>query len=361
MPGLVQMSAAPAAEGQILSTPVDGMSTRVYAEPSANLDLLRSFAVSAVLAAHCSEMASDGRLSDLGRLGVLLFFVHTAFVLLKSLDRLHRDGTGGVARRFMVQRLFRIYPLYLAAIIVSLPLRILWVNGVLYKGGLGWVMANLLFAQNLMFLPSVSVPMWSLSYEMQMYVALPLVYLLALQREALTKLLLLSFISGAAAFGMLTFTRLPYDREHEPVTYFVPCFLGGAYAFVLSRCQLRAKIPFLGLPAMLAGFGLVFCFVPHLPFLQYLTCTVVGFTLPLFKELRWRPFTALCHAIATYSYGVYLWHWPLLWLCFRKLSGLSSAVQTALFFSLLVGLSLLSYHALESPFLRLGRRLTARG
>jgi peptidoglycan/LPS O-acetylase OafA/YrhL len=79
-----------------------------------NLDVLRAMAVLSVLFAHSTEVMTFGSdaLRDtldvrIGRFGVLLFFIHTALVLMMSLQR------NSSTSRFYIQRVFRIYPLSL--------------------------------------------------------------------------------------------------------------------------------------------------------------------------------------------------------------------------------------------------------
>src|SRR4051794_40660052 len=73
-----------------------------------NLDILRVVAILLVLAYHM-----DYAPAELGRLGVLLFFVHTCVVLMMSLER-----HGADAVKFYVRRAFRIYPLSVVLIAV---------------------------------------------------------------------------------------------------------------------------------------------------------------------------------------------------------------------------------------------------
>src|SRR5579863_7401460 len=84
-------------------------------EFTANLDTLRSVAVLLVLGDHTLEVVAAKHRSwsfgdygaCAGRLGVLLFFVHTSLVLNFSLARL---GTSGwtLLRTFLVRRAFRL-------------------------------------------------------------------------------------------------------------------------------------------------------------------------------------------------------------------------------------------------------------
>ena len=196
--------------------------------------------------------------------------------------------------------------------------------------------------------------MWSLPYEMQMYLALPAVYALTTREKPLDKLFLVSLIAGAAAFLQRAFVPLPYDGMHPPLTYFVPCFLGGAYAFASARK--RPTVPPFTLPLLLTACAALFSAERRWPF-DWVICTLLGFSLPLFGELRNARVRSVCHAIAKYSYGIYLWHWPLLWLWFRKIDGLPVLGRFILFFVSLALLCVGSYHALEEPLIRIGRRI----
>src|SRR5665213_2328994 len=75
---------------------------------SSNLDLLRSIAVLLVLLNHVLSIfqvdAGIGTLPwMLGRVGVLMFFVHTSFVLMLSLERSRRrDSLNHVLSMFQV-------------------------------------------------------------------------------------------------------------------------------------------------------------------------------------------------------------------------------------------------------------------
>src|ERR1700744_2238219 len=85
---------------------------------AANLDILRSFAVSLVLLAHTIDVVAYKHHLEggseytecFGRLGLLLFFVHTSLVLSYSLARIPARGWE-LFRTFMVRRVFRLYPL----------------------------------------------------------------------------------------------------------------------------------------------------------------------------------------------------------------------------------------------------------
>ena len=91
-----------------------------------NLDLLRATAVLLVLVDHVLEtIGHKANLSFhpynwyLGRLGVLIFFVHTSLVLMWSMQRLRLQG-GALLRSFYIRRAFRIYPLSMLSVVAVL-------------------------------------------------------------------------------------------------------------------------------------------------------------------------------------------------------------------------------------------------
>lgn len=331
---------------------------------SPNLDFLRSAAVGAVLFDHISRQLGIPKFGAVGRAGVLLFFIHTALVLMFSLERLTRSG-GNVTARFYVQRLFRIYPLCWTwvAIVVAFRIPHAHVEAVYVWGGWGWLVRNLLLVQNFTFTSLVIGPMWSLPYEVQMYLALPFVYLAACSRHAL-KYIALLWVSAAVVSVMLNryyiSTRgLNYDDSlHSPVTYFIPCFLGGVVAFILSK-RPRSMHSFWLLPPAILSFILLIYYFPF-PRADWIGCTLMGTLLPRVFELRAEVFVRIFHNIAKYSYGVYLSHVPLLWIVFTRFHGIPVSLRWIIFSISLAAVSFACYKYVEKPMIDIGRRL-ARG
>jgi peptidoglycan/LPS O-acetylase OafA/YrhL len=329
---------------------------------SPNLDFLRSAAVGAVLFDHISRQLGVPKYGAIGRAGVLLFFVHTALVLMFSLERLSRSG-GNVTARFYIQRFFRIYPLCwtCVAVVIAFHIPPRHVGAQYVWGGWGWLIRNLLLIQNFTFTSFVSGPMWSLPYEVQMYIVLPFVYCVACRRYALKGIALL-WVAAAVVSMMLNryyiSTRgLQYDDSlHSPATYFVPCFLGGVVAFILSKRPHSVHSFWLLPPAILSFILLIYYF----PFrhADWIGCTAMGTLLPWVSELRADIFVRIFHNIAKYSYGIYLSHTPLLWLTFTGFHGIIPDFLRWIVFSvLLAAVSVACYRYIEKPMIDVGRRL----
>src|SRR5467141_1625933 len=88
-----------------------------------NLDVLRAIAVLLVLLDHVAFFSGapesvKGPFFVLGHAGVVIFFVHTSLVLMRSLERTQARGLKGWlrARDFYMRRAFRIYPLAITTV-----------------------------------------------------------------------------------------------------------------------------------------------------------------------------------------------------------------------------------------------------
>ncbi len=326
--------------------------------------MLRSAAIGAVLFDHLSRELGRPRYGAVGRAGVLLFFIHTALVLMFSLERLQSRGPR-VTIPFYLQRAFRIFPLcwFCIAVVILFQIPSSPFAGQYNWQGWGWVVKNVLLIQNFTLSSFVSGPMWSLAYEVQMYLALPFIYFLAKRRGGLVWIVFISITSALATFALSRiYVQLygpKYDELllHLPVTYFVPCFLAGVIAFILSRKKHLSLSPAI-LPLAVIAFvlGVIYSPINHF---DWWGCTAIGILLPQLTEIRYGPVQVICHEIAKYSYGVYLAHTPLLWFVFQRIQ-FSGIGGWALFLILLLAVPVACYHWIEKPMIDVGRKVARR-
>ncbi|MGH9646980.1 MAG: acyltransferase family protein, partial [Bryobacteraceae bacterium] len=171
--------------------------------------MLRAVAVLCVFGAHLSQFLVnfdylpvaqkdlwDALFNIAGHLGVLYFFVHTALVLMFSLDR---TNSGGLVLNFYIRRIFRIYPLCVACILGVLILKVPQVPGGTYVPWYGGeILSNVLLVQNLFRKPDMIMPLWTLPREFQMYLVLPFIYLLLKRVSSSVVVLVLWFAFFAA-------------------------------------------------------------------------------------------------------------------------------------------------------------------
>jgi peptidoglycan/LPS O-acetylase OafA/YrhL len=303
-----------------------------------NLDVLRAYAVLLVFAAHASASLGFQRILGadihrLGRFGVLLFFVHTCLVLMMSLER-HRE----TASRFYFRRAFRIFPLSIVFVVLTILLRVPTgpETSTFIAPSIREVVSNLLLVQNLTYDRSILGVLWSLPLELNMYLLLPAMFLLTKRGSKLIGALwILSVCLALIQPFTLGMSRLEVLR-------FAPNFLPGVLAFTLKRNPVlpaRAWMPFLlALTAVFSIFGNDYA--------GWILCLALGLAIPQFHavtRLTWLP-----AQIAKYSYGIYLSHVAVLWFCFHVLP-----FGWLLFVPLAVAVPIVSYRLIEHPMIRL--------
>jgi peptidoglycan/LPS O-acetylase OafA/YrhL len=324
---------------------------------SANLDFLRMNAVLLVVFFHLLTFFGKTHLGSLnlipmGSLGVFLFFVHTSLVLMLSLERQQEKFSGrGMFPIFMLRRVFRIYPLSLLVVgmIVACKLPL----GHLEPGRLSaaaisakTLVSNLLLVQNLTNTNSILGPLWSLPYEMQMYLFLPALFLLARKVKSFWWLVALWFGSVVLALAHAKFGHMP-----DFVKY-VPCFMPGIIAYRASS-QVRAKFAFVGWP--------IFLFALYAAFMLeqgkdngWVICLMTGLAIPLFAEMTNPVLRRVSNVVAKYSYGIYLVHYFSIWLAFMELHWLPMWAQWAAFVVSLALICFAFYHLVEAPMIQAG-------
>ena len=356
----------------------------------ANLDLLRSVAVGLVFLTHTMDAMKIRGLGDLGRFGVLLFFVHTSLVLMLSMERLGLSGVR-LYTAFMVRRVFRIYPLSVLTIAVVVAFHIPFApwfagasDGFIWPGWPG-LFSDVLLTQNITRSASVLCVLWSLPFEVQMYAFLPVLYIL-IRRFPSRRAISVIWLGGTAVAGLEYIWRSNTNSDYLLLRYF-PCFLAGVVAWRLMALQKR-RVPGALWIALLMALVIVYrledafrVYGPNwqglfhgslrndkgiwLPpsldlFRDWAFCGIVGLAVPSFKEIKSLWLNTITRRVAQYSYGVYLCHVPVIWVCFSLLH-LGNVVTSAILSVLLTALvSFGLYHLIENPAIQIGKHLSTR-
>lgn len=319
---------------------------------SANLDLLRSFAVLCVFVCHLPFVI--GRWDGIGTAGVILFFIHTSYVLLLSLQR-NGDSWAG----FQVRRIFRIYPLAIVAVISYLILKIPFTSvGQVYAFphvGLKDVIASLFLVQNLVGAQSIPGVLWSLPYELQMYLVLPLVFLLCTRFGR--KGAVLAYAAAAILIGTALVTLPPSPiKSLVFLLEFFPCFLAGSLLFTARTRPIFHWTGIFIVLAAVAGASAQRIFRNDLA--QWAVCLAVATALPYFSEVSSATFRVIVKTIAKYSYGIYLSHYAAIQLALRITHNTAWIVAISLL--LTAAFSFIAFHAIEQPFINMGKGIAAR-
>jgi peptidoglycan/LPS O-acetylase OafA/YrhL len=334
---------------------------------SSNLDALRALAVLLVLADHVLETISHQHPSlsfhpydwGIGRLGVLLFFVHTSLVLNFSMVRLDSSGWT-LMKSFYIRRAFRLYPLSIVCVLAVLAWRIPsmpWLDYI--WRGWGNQLANLTLTTNLSLTPTVIGPLWSLPIEAQMYAFLPLFFMLLGPGRSVWRAAALWVLAGVGSFWQPTIS----DRLN--VLGYAPFFVSGVLAFTLVSWVRPRLPPVLWLPFLLGLVASYLVLQAHAggiysrP-LQWGFCLVVALALPSFRESTWAPLNRSAQLIAKYSYGIYLFHCIALWWACFVLVSWPEPLRWTCAAVVLVMTSVAGYHLIEHPAVRIGARVAAK-
>src|SRR3954454_4749196 len=168
------------------------------------LDALRGFAALTVVWFHLSPLMLGNqrhlaimRHIDLGKYGVLLFFLVSGYVIPMSLER------HGSLRRFWIGRLCRIYPAYLAAIALVLLLSaagwLAWTSSLRHQTA-AIALAHVTMMSDLVGVRGAVRVFWTLSYEMTFYLVVSGLFVWRLHRHSAwwaAGLALTALIAGA--------------------------------------------------------------------------------------------------------------------------------------------------------------------
>lgn len=373
--------------GVVATTKAARLAEHLTTGELANLDFLRAVAVGLVFIGHLLGTMRIRGAGDLGHFGVLLFFVHTALVLMMSMERLGLSGRN-LYTSFVVRRVFRIYPLSILCVIVVVSLRVpstSWTGGYVWAGWPAFA-SNIFLTQNLTQSSSVNSVLWSLPFEIQMYAILPLLFAWALRFPSLRAMYAVWLMAVAMAASEYVARPGIANADFLLARYF-PCFLAGVFAWRLMKIQsprFSGSAWVLFLIALVLAYRLADALRVYGPDVlgalhgmvrndhriwwpayvdlvkDWLFCAAAGLAIPLFLEIRNRWLKSIGKHVARYSYGIYISHVPILWLCFIRYRVGSTIVNASLAILLTAVVSVLAYQWLEEPAIRVGKWFAAR-
>ncbi len=330
-----------------------------------NLDFMRACAVSFVVGFHLLlffrlSLPGPFDFHELGQWGVLVFFVHTSFVLTLQLQRQSLRAPGErLFWPFLIRRSFRIFPLSIFIICVveffRLPVGHLrdgqFVPVHLNAAGL---FSNIFLVQNITHAESATAPLWSLPYEMQMYLLLPALFLLV--RSTFGSLTI--FCLWLAGFVAMRYSSGIARYDIPDLILYAPYFVPGIIAGKWMSAS-KARLPSGIWPAFLAGLTALYLFRPS-DASGAICCLLLGMAIPQFNQISQPLIVRASQLVARYSYGIYLTHFICIWLAFQALHWMPKPGQWAVFLVTALSLPVLLYHLIEAPMIQCGRRVASR-
>ncbi len=305
------------------------------------------------------------RVVDLGKVGVVVFFAISGFVIPFTLMK------GGVApiRNFVVNRIFRLYPAYWLSIVLGV-ICVWWMQG--QEIPASTVAMNFTMLQQFVGVKNVLGLYWTLQIELVFYaLCVGLFALGLLQKRKAVFAMALAMLSGALA---LAAARYMYQMK-------LPVALLLALAVMFWGCVWRDYVLNDDREAKRLGWVFVAVFVAMMPVISLLAYNVdMGY------EETWYRYTfsyylamAILLANTTVirmkgrvmawlgrvSYSVYLLGFIITALVMVGVAPLVGPLLPAHgYITLVIGLTLAAatvcYYALEAPLIKLGRQLNAR-
>jgi peptidoglycan/LPS O-acetylase OafA/YrhL len=336
------------------------------------LDGLRAIAILSVMAFHLELQGTEA-----GFLGVDMFFVLSGF-LITSLLIAESQKYGKVRfGRFYVRRLLRLVPALYLLLAVTGFVVVLVPHSDLIATGIG--MSNLAVAYHLV--PSMNerplVHTWSVATEWQYYLLWPPVLVLLLRREVSRRNIILGLIAVALACGIwrgfVWHATGSIERAHYALDVRVDgLLLGSALGLFLAdaeqprRLRGQRKLRLATYAALAIMLALLlsrwqfdfFMYGAQTIFIVAVAVVLLGVVVdppPLLQRVL--AFPPLVW-IGMISYGLYLWHLPILQYLYGMLGYEPHTVDTILtMLGLAFSAALLSYFLVETPALRLKSRL----
>jgi exopolysaccharide production protein ExoZ len=281
-----------------------------------------------------------------GTVGVYLFFMISGYIIYKKVDSQFFD--------FLLKRVFRVYPTFFLAMIVSFLLFFIF-----SRDNLPIITNDL----SQLLLPtgnlngSFQIPYWTLIYEIFFYVVFS-VALLGIIRNARTGILVISMIWIICILYSLFIakTELPVANPTIGQIFFAKQNLYFIVGMLLSMCDEQK-------PYYLLIYGLVFSLISATPvgaILRYdLNIMLLGVTIIIVFEIYNQHLPNLLVRIGDWSYGIYLLHLPVVHILYtflagridRQWQGVLIILPTALIVSALYGyLDDILYHRIFSKW-----------
>jgi peptidoglycan/LPS O-acetylase OafA/YrhL len=326
---------------------------------------------------------------DTGRIGVILFFAISGFVIPSSLRAVGHQTTSNALKVFLVRRVFRLYPAYWVSVLAAALLGLYLLTP--FSAQTVWL--NLTMIQSVFGAPDVMGLYWTLRLELIFYIACALLFTFKVLQQP--RWLVVGMFGGPIVFAVLPrcvhwlnpqwlnpASAGPFLNYLTEYGLFIAVMFWGA----LFRCwhdRAQADDTQRFSPMVLAVFILFPLGVCTLPLLNWIFFAYLPSTLATKLSVFMPPISLglglfillstklkLNNRFSTWlgeiSYSMYLFHPIVFYTLFvmlrdGRLPWLADAhLAVYLMLSVLgsIVLSTLIYYAVEKPMMKLGRKLS---
>ena len=358
---------------------VDVTSFRLGYVPS--LDGLRGISIIAVMAFNGHLLRMEG-----GFIGVDIFFALSGFLITSLLVGEYARSSTISFKKFYFRRALRLLPALFVLMIVCMVYALLIQSPesslVTFKGVLYTLFYVANWAQVPPNLPGIG-PLshaWSLSVEEQFYIVWPLalIFLLKIKSKGIIATIVLLLIAASLASSILQWNagaphlRLYFGSDTRAYGILIGCLAALVLSWnVLPKTENAGKVFRVASVVSLAGIIVSFFVLRHTTGFVYnggfaliaigTSFLVLDFLLFPSKLSRAFEFAPLVW-LGKISYGLYLWHFPILEVSKKVFDG---RLHPAIYGTIGVIVTLIvagtSYYLIEKPFLKLkDRRATPK-
>jgi len=321
-----------------------------------NLETLRLVAASSVIFSHAFLIVDGDELREplyaatgtiVGGLGVVVFFIISGTLVAQSFERTHNTLD------YLWKRFLRIYPAYcVSLIVVGLLIALPYWSGSLKLR----TFAHYLFDFGLLHVLGVKPPvqfypgwagtvlngsLWSIPIEVGCYIILGLAGLLSLLRIGPIAML---FVAGTVCLVLVQESQETYLVD---LAWGVPPFSAGVLMYLLhSRYSWRPR------PALLLLCVVLLVVEGGLHILNWAASLPLAI-LVLGLATTTRVALGSAAAFGDFSYGTYLYGWPIEQVIRANLGAISPWLLTAIAIPIAISAGALSWHLVEKRALRL--------
>lgn len=313
---------------------------------------LRAYAVLAVIIFHFNSQWLPG-----GFAGVDVFFVISGYLMTSIIFR-GLSSQSFSLRKFYASRVKRIIPALLILVIILMVLGYFLIGPMSYRNLSKESIRSLLFISNFLYwrdsgyfdAGALSKPLlhtWSLSVEWQFYIVYPAILVICAKFLSIKTLKKIILSVTILSFGLATY----FSHQSPTAAYFLlptrmwEMLLGGLvflYPLNIKKSNYKYLLEFSGIILILLSFFIISENTPW-PGYMALIPTIGAFLLIQANGHSLLTRNFIFQKIGLWSYSLYLYHWPLVYLNHRY--NLQMHVVTFIILTFLF--SLLSYYLIE--------------